>query len=170
MAATSDARDSSANDWDRFSFDDEPTTTPRLQWSAAVDTSRMSWRDCHIGFLLVVLCCVVISPFLNIAVLVGFVAGLNGSYAMVFSQRPPGHYSRPIWWLALVTSLSIASLFALFEIDNFLHGGIPWHELLVIALVLKLASGQLMFLGRIRRERPLTVLAENIEITDSAPL
>jgi hypothetical protein len=120
-----------------------------------MDTSRMSWADCHIGYMLFWAICLLISPIFNIAFVVALIAGLNGGYAIVFSQRPPGLFSRPIWWLALFTSVLFLTFFAAFEIGNFLEGGgIETGDLLVIAIITKLTIGQLLFLFRIRRERP----------------
>jgi hypothetical protein len=84
--------------------------------------------------------------------LVGMIASLNGGYACALTARPPGCYSRPLWWLALFASLVVFILFASFELAGAQQVGLETQDLVVLAISTKLAVGQLAFLYRIRRE------------------
>lgn len=113
-----------------------------------VDTSRMSWRDCHIGYTFLAIPFFLASPWF----LVGMIASLNGGYASAFTIRPPGHYSRPVWWLALFASMIVFLIFTALEFSAAIEGGMKLQDIVVLLLTTKLALGQLSFLIRIRRE------------------
>ena len=138
------------NQWACFGLEGEKPK-PRRRLFKHVDTSRMSWHDCHIGYTFVALPLLVAFPW----VLAGMIAMLNGGYAVAFTARSPGCYSRPLWWFALFASLVIFSLFTAGEIFWAKQAGFGTVDLLVLVLITKLALGQLAFLFRIRREQPI---------------
>lgn len=135
------------NRWANFGLEDSPPT-PRRRLFKHLDTSRMSWHDCHIGY-----------TWLGIAVLVfgfpwvlaGMIAMLNGGYASAFALNRPGNYSRFVWWLALFASVLIFGIFTTGEMCA-QQGGLEIQDVVVLLLITKLALGQLMFLFRMRRE------------------
>jgi hypothetical protein len=143
------------NEWAMFGLEDPQRPKRQRRLFKNIDTSRMSWMDCHAGFMIVSFACYLISPVFNLAFLVGMIAGLNGGYAIAFTQRPPGYCSSPIWWLALFTSVLVFTGFGTLEVMLGLERGVGLADLIVIAIVTKLSLGQLLFLYRIRRERPV---------------
>src|SRR2546423_4598 len=133
------------NDWATFGLVESKRPKKRRLFFRNVDTSRMSWHDCHVGY-----------TFLAIPFLFGFpwclagvIAMLNGGYASAFTVRPPGAYSRPLWWLALFASLIIFALFTTMELSVDKKDGFGSLDILVLVIITKLAIGQLLFLIRI---------------------
>jgi len=108
----------------------------------------MSWHDCHIAYTFLAIPFFFAFPWF----LVGLIASLNGGYAAAFTVRPPGCYSRPVWWLALFTSLFVFSFFTAGEIITANENGFTTADVVVLFIITKLALGQVAFLIRIRRE------------------
>jgi hypothetical protein len=146
---------SRANEWATFGLDNPEPPRPRRSRFAHIDTSRMSWTDCHVGYLFVAAICLLVYPIFGFTLVLGVVTSLNGLYGMVFCQRPPVVVSRRIWWFALFVSLLYFSIFTMIEIGIHLEGGrLEAGDLLLFAIVTKLSLGQMLFLFRIRREPP----------------
>jgi hypothetical protein len=138
------------NEWATFGLSDSELTRKRRRWFKNAATSRMSWHDCHIAYTFLAIPFFFAFPWF----LVGLIASLNGGYAAAFTVRPPGCYSRPLWWLAVFTSLLVFSIFTAGEIIVGKENGFTTEDFLVLFIITKLALGQLAFLRRIRRESP----------------
>jgi hypothetical protein len=109
----------------------------------------MSWHDCHIGYALLILPCYLLGfPWSK----VGVIAGLNAGYAAAFTGEGLGNYSRPLWGLALFTSVVVLFIFTMLEITVGRKAGFPIWDVLAIVVAIKLAMGQFAFLLRIHRE------------------
>jgi hypothetical protein len=141
------------NEWASFGLDEPDRPKRKFRRGNRIDTSRMSWHNCHVGYAILVIVCFLLTYWFDVAFLVGIVAMLNASYALVFTQRPRGSYSSPIWWIALITSVILFCLFAVLEISAGLDNGVKIVDLIALALVSKLTIGQLVYLYGIRRER-----------------
>jgi hypothetical protein len=136
------------NDWASFGLNPGQSARKHRKWFKHVDTSRMSWHDCHIGYTLLAIPFYFTFPWF----LVGLIASLNGGYACAFTVRPPGCYSGFLWWLALFASVIVFVLFTTLELTAAQQGGFGIQDIIVLAIITKLALGQLAFLFRIRRE------------------